>query len=45
MERVKQMQENHYGQYTEIQDEKEVIRITACVLRSLLILLGSYACL
>ncbi|KAL1761029.1 thioredoxin-like protein [Schizophyllum commune] len=32
MERVKQMQENHYGQYTEIQDEKEVIRITACKL-------------
>ncbi|KAL1661463.1 thioredoxin-like protein [Schizophyllum commune] len=29
MERVKQMQESHYGQYTEIQDEKEVIRITA----------------
>ncbi|KAL1747688.1 thioredoxin-like protein [Schizophyllum fasciatum] len=29
MERLKQMQENHYGQYTEIADEKEVIRTTA----------------
>ncbi|TRM67683.1 thioredoxin-like protein [Schizophyllum amplum] len=29
MERIKQMQENRYGQYAEITDEKEVIRATA----------------
>lgn len=29
MEQVKSMRENEYGTYTEIMDEKEVIRITA----------------
>ncbi|KAF5344087.1 hypothetical protein D9758_008836 [Tetrapyrgos nigripes] len=29
MEKMKEMKENQYGSYTEVQDEKEVIRITA----------------
>jgi hypothetical protein len=31
MEQVKSMQENEYGSYTEIMDEKEVVRVTALV--------------
>ncbi|KAG7096827.1 hypothetical protein E1B28_004236 [Marasmius oreades] len=29
MEKIQHMKENHYGKYTEIMDEKEVVRITA----------------
>jgi len=29
MDRMKHMQENQYGRYTEIKDEKEVVRVTA----------------
>jgi len=33
MNKVKDMRQNEYGSYTEIMDEKEVIRTTACVTR------------
>ncbi|KAG6869298.1 hypothetical protein C0993_000051 [Termitomyces sp. T159_Od127] len=29
MERMQEMQKNHHGDYTEIGDEKEVVRVTA----------------
>ena len=29
MQKIKHMKDNNYGQYTEITDEKEVVRITA----------------
>lgn len=29
MERLKHKKENHYGQYTEITDEKEVVQVSA----------------
>ncbi|EEB90436.1 hypothetical protein MPER_11357 [Moniliophthora perniciosa FA553] len=29
MDRMQQMKDNHYGKYTEITDEKEVVRVTA----------------
>lgn len=31
MERMQEMKQNHYGTYNEVTDEKEVVRITACV--------------
>ena len=29
MEQLKEMKQNEHGRYTEVQDEKEVMRITA----------------
>lgn len=29
MERVKEMRENEHGRYTEVTDEKEVVRVSA----------------